>query len=84
MLFRSLVTDLNYFRTMQIPRTRGRLFTEQETTEMRHVVVINEAFARKHFPNEEPLGKRVTIYMKNDNQPCEIIGIIAHTAEPDA
>jgi putative ABC transport system permease protein len=72
-----LVTDMNYFRTMQLPLQRGRLFTEQEATEMRHVVVINEAFARKHFPNEEPLGKRVTIHMKDDNQPCEIIGIVA-------
>jgi putative ABC transport system permease protein len=46
---------------------------------MRHVVVINEAFARKHFPNEEPLGQRVTIAMKDDNQPCEIIGIVANS-----
>ena len=72
-----LVTDLHYFRTMQIPLKRGRLFTEQEATEMRHVVVINEAFANKHFPNEEPLGKRITIAMKNENLPCEIIGIVA-------
>jgi putative ABC transport system permease protein len=71
-----LVTDLNYFRTMQIPLKRGRLFTAQEETELRHVVVINEAFARKYFPGEEPLGQRVTIDMKDDNQPCEIIGIV--------
>jgi putative ABC transport system permease protein len=61
---------------MQIPLKRGRLFTEQETTEMRHVVVINEAFARKHFPGEDPLGKRLTIYMKNENVPTEIIGVV--------
>jgi putative ABC transport system permease protein len=71
-----MVTDANYFRTMQIPLKRGRLFSDQEAAEMRHVVVINEAFARQHFPDEEPLGKRVTIYMKDDNQPCEIIGIV--------
>src|SRR5262245_41102030 len=71
-----IVSDLNYFRTMQIPLKRGRLFTDQEATEMRHVVVVNEAFARTNFPGEDPLGKRVTIYMKNDNQPCEIIGVI--------
>ncbi|MCI0387438.1 MAG: ABC transporter permease [Acidobacteria bacterium] len=70
------VTDAKYFRTMQIPLKRGRLYTEQEATEMRHVVVINEAFARKHFPNEDPLGKRVTIYMKDENLPNEIIGIV--------
>src|SRR5262249_6270010 len=35
------VTDAHYFRAMQIPLRRGRLFTEQEATEMRHVVVVN-------------------------------------------
>ncbi|HEX4947024.1 MAG TPA: ABC transporter permease, partial [Blastocatellia bacterium] len=72
-----LVSDWNYFRTMQIPLKRGRLFTEQEATEMRHVVVINEAFAQKYFPNEEPLGKRIIISMKDENVPTEIIGIVA-------
>jgi putative ABC transport system permease protein len=43
---------------------------------MRHVVVVNEAFARVNFPGEDPLGKRVTIYMKDDNQPCEIVGVV--------
>jgi putative ABC transport system permease protein len=72
------VTDANYFRAMGIPLKRGRLFTEQEATEMRHVVVINEAFARVNFPGQDPLGKRVTIYMKDDpeNKPTEIIGIV--------
>jgi len=71
-----MVSDLNYFRTMRIPLKRGRLFTDQEAAEMRHVVVINEEFARKNFPGEDPLGKRVVIEMKDDNQPCEIIGIV--------
>ncbi len=70
------VTDANYFSVMRIPLERGRLFTQQEATEMRHVVVINETFARKYFPNEDPLGKRVTIYMKEENLPTEIIGIV--------
>jgi putative ABC transport system permease protein len=71
-----IVTDQNYFRTMQIPLKRGRLFTDQEAAETRHVVVVNEAFAEKNFPGEDPLGKRVVIYMKDDNQPCEIIGVV--------
>ncbi len=73
------VTDANYFRAMQIPLKRGRLYTEQEASEMRHVVVINEEFARKHFPNEDPIGKRITIYMKNENLPNEIIGIVGNS-----
>nr|MBA3255083.1 ABC transporter permease [Pyrinomonadaceae bacterium] len=70
------VTDANYFQVMQIPLKRGRLFTTQEATEMRHVVVVNEAFARKHLPGEDPLGKRVTISMKEADVPTEIIGIV--------
>jgi putative ABC transport system permease protein len=71
-----MVSDGDYFRAMRIPLMRGRLFTDQESSEMRHVVVVNEAFARVNFPNEDPLGKRVIINMKDDNQPCEIIGIV--------
>jgi putative ABC transport system permease protein len=71
------VTDANFFKVMQIPLKRGRLFTEQETTDVRHVVVINEALAQKYFPNEDPLGKRIKIYMKGENVPTEIIGIVA-------
>ena len=70
------VTDLNYFNAMQIPLKRGRLYDERETTDMRHVVVVNEMFARRFFPDEDALGKRVTIYMKDENVPNEIIGIV--------
>jgi putative ABC transport system permease protein len=71
------VTDANYFQTMQIPVLRGRIYTQQETVEMRHVVVVNEAFARKNLPGRDPLGKRLIIYMKPQNDPCEIIGVVA-------
>src|SRR5256714_1453222 len=71
-----VVTDPNYFQTMRIPLKRGRLYTPQEALEMRHVVVVNEAFAREIFPGQNPIGQRVTIDMKNENQPSEIIGIV--------
>jgi putative ABC transport system permease protein len=71
-----VVTDVNYFTTMGIPLKRGRLFTAQEATEMRHVVVVNETFARENFPGQDPIGKRVTIHMKEENVPTEIIGIV--------
>ncbi len=44
---------------------------------MRHVVVVNEAFASKNLPGQDPIGKRVTIHMKDVNEPTEIIGIVA-------
>jgi putative ABC transport system permease protein len=73
---RVAVTDAHYFEAMRIPLQYGRLFTEQEATEMRHVVIINEALARRYFPGEDPLGKRLTINMKNENAPCEVIGVV--------
>ena len=71
------VTDANYFQTMQIPVTRGRVYSQQETVEMRHVVVVNEAFVKKNLNGEEPLGKQLKIAMKDEEDPCEIIGVVA-------
>lgn len=46
---------------MRIPLERGREFTEQDTETGPLVVTINEAMARSLWPNEDPLGKRITI-----------------------
>jgi len=73
------VTDADYFKAMQIPLKRGRLFTEQEAKEMRHVVVVNEEFVRTNLAGQDPLGKRVTINMKDENVPTEIIGVVGDT-----
>jgi putative ABC transport system permease protein len=70
------VTDANYFQTMQIPLKLGRFYTEQEATEMRHVVLVNETFVRKNLGGQNPLGRRLTIYMKDENVPTEIIGVV--------
>jgi putative ABC transport system permease protein len=71
------VADQNFFSTMRIALKRGRMFTEQEVKEMRHVVLVNEALANRYFHGGEALGKRITIAMKNENVPTEIIGIVA-------
>ena len=71
-----IVTDVNYFQTMQIPLKLGRLYTDQEATEMRHVVLVNETFVQKNLGGQNPLGHKLTIYMKDDNVPCEIIGVV--------
>ncbi len=70
------VTDQNFFRALQIPLKRGRLFTEQEVREKRNVVVINETLAKKYFPNEDPLGRRLIIPLRPPTVPTEIIGIV--------
>jgi predicted permease len=46
-----------YFETIGNPILKGRVINEQDTPSSRHVAVINEAFARKFFKNEDPIGK---------------------------
>jgi predicted permease len=49
----------DYFRTMGIQFMRGRDFTEQDVTGQPQVMIINEELARRFFPDEDPLGKRI-------------------------
>jgi putative ABC transport system permease protein len=70
------VVDQDYFKTMGIPLLKGRTFTDREETEQSRVVIISETLARQYFPNENALGKRITISMKEQNDPCEIIGVV--------
>jgi predicted permease len=65
----------NYFATMEIPFLRGRGFTANDDQHAPNVAIINQTFARKYFPNEDALGKRV---MVNDRE-VEIIGLVADT-----
>src|SRR5262244_1014412 len=64
----------NYLRAMKIPLIKGRHFTEPETKEAPKTVIINEAFARTYFADDEPLGKRLVIDM-GEPWRCEIIGV---------
>jgi putative ABC transport system permease protein len=52
----------DYFRAMGIEVVRGRSFTEQDTLSKNPVVIIDESFARKYFPNQDPVGQLI-----NDN-----------------
>jgi predicted permease len=67
----------NYFATMEIPFLRGRGFTAQDDQQAPQVAIVNQTFAHKFFPNDDLLGKRVTL---NDGQRAlEIIGVVADT-----
>jgi predicted permease len=64
----------NYFATMEIPFLRGRGFTTQDDERGRFVAIVSQTFARKFFPDEDALGKRVTFSSKRE---VEIIGVVA-------
>jgi putative ABC transport system permease protein len=61
-----------YFRTMSIPLIKGRFFTDRDTQESPGVLIINEAMARRYWPNEDPLGKHLNV----GPAPHEIVGVV--------
>jgi predicted permease len=53
------IVEPDYFQTLRIPLLRGREFQDTDTTRSMAVVVVNQAFANKFFPGEDPIGKRI-------------------------
>jgi putative ABC transport system permease protein len=69
--------DGDYFGAMRIPLLAGRAFERQDSTESRNVVIINEPFAQKYFPNENPIGKHLKMFEgKPEFAMREIVGIV--------
>jgi putative ABC transport system permease protein len=62
-----------YFRAMGIPLLRGRAFTEQDRADAPGVVIVNETLARRYFPGEDPVGKRLGLSAPTDWR--EIVGV---------
>jgi len=71
-----------YFQTMGIALVKGRVFTPQDTPTTPLVAVIDEALAQRTFPNEDPIGKRLS--QSRDFSPVyEIVGIVRHVEQYD-
>lgn len=72
--------DPNYFKTMGIRMVRGRDFTERDDKKGAPVIIVNEAFAKKHFPGEDVIGKRIKPGISTDEddaQMREIVGLVS-------
>jgi len=68
-----------YFETMKIPLVRGRYFSEWDRGASPGVVLIDENLARKYFPNENPVGKRITFETTREGPRWrEIVGVVGH------
>jgi putative ABC transport system permease protein len=68
-----------YFRTMNISLLRGRDFTEHDNQKAPGVVIINEFMAQRHWPGEDPIGKRISVGLDMSGRPSQtwmtIVGI---------
>lgn len=64
-----------YFATLGIPIRAGRDFDERDSARVPHVVIVNETFARRHFPGQDPLGRTLITGMAQ--LPSQIVGVVA-------
>ena len=67
----------HFFETVGQPVLRGRGFTEHDTATSRMVAVVNQAFVKKFFPNEDPIGRHFGIFDQRYASDYEIVGIVA-------
>jgi len=70
------LVNSGYHQAMRIPVERGRTFTEQDSEHGPAVALIDATFARKYFPNQDPIGKHLNLGLF-DTQP-EIVGVVGH------
>lgn len=64
-----------YFSTLGIPLRAGRDFDERDDTRVKDVVIINDTFARTHFPGEDPIGRTLITGMAQ--RPSQVVGVVA-------
>lgn len=68
----------DYFRVMSITLLHGRPFAVTDTPTSPTVAIINETFARRYFPNENPIGKKI-VFGYQEVKPREIVAVVADT-----
>lgn len=74
-----------YFEALSIPLLRGRYFMRTDTGSAAHVVIVNEAFARKYWPDQDPIGQRMEIGKglgaEFDEPARQVVGIVGSVTE---
>ena len=58
------------------PQVAGRDFTAADQTDSPRVPIISEAAARREFPGEDPIGKRIDVFIGDAGPPYEIVGVV--------
>jgi len=75
----SYVVEEDYLKVMGIPLQRGRFFTAQDNENSSHVIVVDDVFAKKYFPDVDPIGQH--IFLDNKGGRAEIVGIVNHVKQ---
>jgi putative ABC transport system permease protein len=65
-----------YFRALRIPLVQGQLFSQHDRGNMPLVTIVNETMARRLWPGESPIGRRISFTTLGQSVTAEIIGIV--------
>jgi putative ABC transport system permease protein len=67
----------DYFRALETPLIKGRFFTDADNADAPRVIIVNQAFAKKFWPNQDALGQRITFDdPKKDPKWITIVGVV--------
>jgi putative ABC transport system permease protein len=69
------VVTTDYFRTLRIPLIRGRLFDHRDRADAPKAVLIDQALARRFWPNADPVGKRIAMDW-GERMIAEVVGVV--------
>jgi putative ABC transport system permease protein len=69
----------DYLNVMQTPLLRGRFITAEDTLHATPVIVIDDYFAKRYFPHEDPIGKRINLAIFDAQ--AEIVGVVGHVKQ---
>jgi putative ABC transport system permease protein len=69
-----------YFDTLRIRLTRGRDFNEHDTVDRPPVAIVNQTFAHRYFPNEDPIGQRLALDFVPNEPLREVVAVVGDTA----
>jgi putative ABC transport system permease protein len=70
------VISAGYMKTLQIPVRAGREFTESDTMKAPKTVVISESIAKRFWPNQNPIGKRISLTFDPQDGAREVVGVV--------
>jgi putative ABC transport system permease protein len=71
----AVIASPGYFRAIGIQLLRGRLFTEQDGLSADNVVVVDEEFVKRHWPGEDPVGRRIR-FAAGPRKPLTVVGVV--------
>jgi predicted permease len=72
-----------YFSTLKVPLVSGRMFSATDRFDAPWVMIVNQAFVNKYFPNEEAVGKRARFTFDAKEPYREIVGVVGNIAQDD-